>query len=280
MNRILAAARSSTVRSVKSLLDTLGLSVIKSEHYSQLTDASKSEFDVRFIRSFPIERAHQIIDLLPESKAQLRQDLFVLLALNFKSNGYFIEFGATDGITLSNTYLLEKKFGWTGILAEPALVWRKMLCENRQVIISTKCVWSKSGTIVQFCETPWSELSTAFDFLESDRHEGLRKNYKSYAVPTISLEDLIIKHHAPSIIDFLSIDTEGSEFDILNSFPFGEYKFRVIACEHNFTENREKIFDLLSRNGYVRVLTAISDFDDWYVHEDLGVQHIPQQVSQ
>ena len=45
---------------------------------------------------------------------QLRQDLFVINELNFKKKGFFCEFGACDGIELSNSYLLEKKFNWQG----------------------------------------------------------------------------------------------------------------------------------------------------------------------
>ena len=54
------------------------------------------------------------------SPAQLFQDLFALFALNLKKNGVLVEFGATNGVNLSNTVLLERQFGWTGILAEPA----------------------------------------------------------------------------------------------------------------------------------------------------------------
>jgi hypothetical protein len=55
--------------------------------------------------------------LLEKSKAQLRQDLFVLSETHYKRNGYFVEFGAANGIDLSNTYLLETEFSWSGILA-------------------------------------------------------------------------------------------------------------------------------------------------------------------
>src|SRR5262245_11288155 len=52
-----------------------------------------------------------LIELLPKSRAQYWQDLFVLSQLNFKRNGYFVEFGATNGVSLSNSYLLERQYG-------------------------------------------------------------------------------------------------------------------------------------------------------------------------
>lgn len=55
-----------------------------------------------------------------QSRAQLLQDLFVLFCTESKERGYFVGVGATDGISLSNTYLLEREYGWEGILAEPA----------------------------------------------------------------------------------------------------------------------------------------------------------------
>jgi hypothetical protein len=91
----------------------------------------------------------------------------------------------------------------------------------------------------------------------------------SYLVETISLNDLLKEYNAPSIIDFLSIDTEGSEFIILNNFNFDNYRFRVIVSEHNFTSNREKVFELLTAAGYKRIWPEFTQFDDWYISPDL-----------
>ena len=91
-----------------------------------------------------------------------------------------------------------------------------------------------------------------------------RKNGKIYNVKSISLEDLLKKYNAPINIDYLSIDTEGSEYEILKNFDFQKYRFNIITCEHNYGANRKKIFTLLSKNGYERKFKNLSKFDDWY----------------
>lgn len=206
------------------------------------------------------------IDAFDEkSKAQLKQDMFVLAELGFKRDGYFVEFGATNGVDLSNTYMLEKELGWTGILAEPAWVWHEDLIKNRTAKISFDCVWSKSHELLSFNQSSSAELSTIDDFSNSDLHAEARKTGDKYEVYTVSLLDLLKKYKAPKEIDYLSIDTEGSEFEILNAFDFDAYKIKVITCEHNYTPMREEIYKLLTSKGYTRKYTEFSRFDDWYV---------------
>jgi FkbM family methyltransferase len=203
-----------------------------------------------------------------KSKAQLKQDMFVLDELGYKRNGYFVEFGATNGVDFSNTYLLETEMGWRGILAEPAKVWQDALVANRKCCISFDCVWSKSHEELEFNEVGAADLSTIDVFSDGDEHATTRKEGKKYNVYTVSLLDLLNKHKAPKEIDYLSIDTEGSEFEILNAFDFDAYKFKVITCEHNYTPMREKLADLLTSKGYTRKYTEYSRFDDWYVLND------------
>jgi FkbM family methyltransferase len=203
-----------------------------------------------------------------KSKAQLKQDMFVLDELGYKRDGYFVEFGATNGIDFSNTYLLETKFGWTGILAEPAKIWSEDLAKNRTCHIDYDCVWSKSGEVLEFNEVNAAELSTIDTFSSVDEHATTRTSGTKYPVNTISLLDLLKKYDAPRVIDYLSIDTEGSEFEILSAFDFDAYQFRVITCEHNYTPMREKIYDLLMSKGYIRKFPNLSRFDDWYVLEE------------
>jgi hypothetical protein len=205
------------------------------------------------------------IKCLPYFCSQFGQDLFVLNELNFKKNGFFVEFGATNGINGSNTYLLENKFNWRGILAEPAKIFYDELNKNRKCFIETNLVWKNSKSRLLFHEDFAGGLSTIKKFIDHDTQ--IRKRNKEYILETISLNDLLVKYNAPKIIDYLSIDTEGSEFNILNNFDFNKYKFRIITCEHNFTPNKNKIHKLLTKNGYVKKhSTLVSFVDDWYVY--------------
>jgi len=205
-------------------------------------------------------------DLAPDSHSQLLQDLFVISELGeLRNQGTFIEFGATNGVDLSNSWLLEKKLGWRGILAEPARCWHEALEKNRQSKIETQCIWSKTGETLTFNETQQPELSSLDKFADGDMHSHDRTTAKNYSVNTISLNDLFIKHQLPSRIDYLSIDTEGSEYEILEAFDFKKFSFKVITCEHNYSVRRNQIYDLLTKHGYQRKYTELSLFDDWYV---------------
>jgi FkbM family methyltransferase len=207
----------------------------------------------------------EAIEIASNSHSQLGQDVLVLSIVGKERKGYFVEFGATDGISLSNSYLLEKEFGWSGILCEPGKSWHSELKKNRDAVIDTRCVFSSTGKLVEFTETSVGELSTISSFMKSDANRFLRKNRGTYQVETVSLQDLLLTHNAPKYIEFLSIDTEGSEFEILKSFTFDEYKFGLVCVEHNYTSNREKLQDLLTEKGYERIYTSYSAFDDWYL---------------
>ena len=196
------------------------------------------------------------------SHSQIFQDYWVLFELAAKRGGYFVEFGAADGLELSNTLLLERGFGWTGLLAEPNPANVEALRRNRGCAISDGCVWSESGRQLEFVQDGF--LSTIAEFeTEQYRHQQTRR----VLVETISLTDLLVRFEAPRVIDFLSIDTEGSEFEILSHFDFERFHISCIAVEHNYGPRRADIYALLSSKGYQRRFEAISRWDDWYVRD-------------
>lgn len=201
-----------------------------------------------------------------DTVAQNYQDVFALYVTKYKRDGYFVEFGATDGKTISNTFLLEKKYGWTGILAEPNSVWHNDLSKNRTCNISKKCVYSSTGKEIEFIASDAADISGIKEFASKDEHAENRNKGKTITVPTISLVDLLDEYNAPSVIDYLSVDTEGSEYCILEAFfETNKYDVRNITVEHNYIkEDRENIFNLLIRNGYRRRFSMFSRCDDFY----------------
>jgi FkbM family methyltransferase len=203
---------------------------------------------------------------VPTFKSQLGQDKWVLEMTNNKTGGYFVEFGATDGVYLSNTFALEKFYNWSGILAEPAKAYHNSLINNRTCNIDFSCVYSESNAEVNFMETEMDGLSTIASMNPDDWAYYARLNNATYyPVTTISLEDLLVKYDAPRYIDYLSIDTEGSEFEILNSFDFSKYYIKYITVEHNYTNIRKDIEKLLVDKGFVKS-NRDTEYDDWYVN--------------
>lgn len=205
------------------------------------------------------------------SRAQLFQDCYVTWKLGEKKGGFFVEAGATDGVSLSNTWRLETELGWTGILAEPLPAWHAALHANRRARIDHRCLWKRSGETLEFLAVRTiPELAAIKSYAGGDLHAAERlKTSETLSVPTVSLTDLLAEHQAPELIDYLSVDVEGAELDVLESLDFERFKPRIITVEHNFEEEkRDAIAVLLGSQGFVRELEAFSKFDDWYFHPD------------
>lgn len=231
---------------------------------------SVKEIDSSFIVSDEYRFWNECLENIKKTPSQNFQDIWVLHETKFKNNGYFVEFGATDGITGSNTYLLEKVYGWTGILAEPNPDWCEDMYKNRECAISEKCIHTESNKILPFCATDEAQLATLMEYSDKpDLHFARRRKHREILVETITLLDLLEQNSAPKYIDYLSVDTEGSEYDIVNQFfetNNRKYNINCVTIEHNFqVENRNKIHNLMNENGYTRKFTNFSRWDDYYI---------------
>lgn len=204
-----------------------------------------------------------------KSRSENYQDLFVLWQLRQKTDGVFVEFGATDGLWGSNSLLLEQE-GWQGILSEPARCWHERLKANRPSMkLEFRCVWTATGLRLGFTECAAQGLSTITNFVNQDQHAKARAESVTYEVETISLNDLLSENQL-SGIDYLSIDTEGSEFEILQAWNPVDHPISIITVEHNYVEPRRRMLEeLLTSRGYRPRFRKFSLFDDWYVHESL-----------
>lgn len=197
------------------------------------------------------------------SMSQLGQDVWVLEKCGHKRGGFFVEFGATDGVLLSNTWMLEKEFSWKGICAEPNQEFFTQLKMNRACTVSDDYIGGNTGTIVEFILAGAFGGSVEFanDDMHREKRDAYRKNGDTTTFVSISLGDFLKKYNAPKDIDYISIDTEGSEFEILRTFDFDAWNVRLWTIEHNFTERRKDIRKLFESHGYK---CTESQWDDWY----------------
>ena len=182
---------------------------------------------------------------------------------DYKRGGFFVDIGASDDVLLSNNWLLENEFGWQGICAEPNPKFFDQLSKNRRCIVSSRYIGRKTGEQTEFILA--GAFSSSTEFAEIDFHKEKRRAYKNagrfITLTAISLDDFLEQHHAPHDIDYMSIDTEGSEYSILSTFPFEKWNIRLLTVENNYTRQRDLIYELLSRHGYVRIER---EWDDWY----------------
>ena len=157
---------------VKNILKKIDIGVTRYSTLEKLfkdsSELNQRNSEIKLLQRLNNASAQDLLYFFEHSKSQLLQDLFVLARLGFKRNGYFVEFGATNGYDLSNTYLMEKELGWNGILAEPAKVWHKDLKSNRSCNIETDCVWKDSSSRLVFNQVAAATLSTINSYSDID----------------------------------------------------------------------------------------------------------------
>jgi FkbM family methyltransferase len=224
-----------------------------------------------------------------KNHSQANQDLFVLYFTNYLGKkGFFAEIGAGDGVNLSNTYLLEK-IGWTGILVDP-VDYNNENMQLRKCIKDNRCVYSKTGLKIPFGELPFipvmPETPQSKNFsaiIKNASHDDFNQTNNTFRlntgalvplkvrdVETVSLNDLLEQYNAPNKIDYISIDTEGSEFEIISNFDFNKYDVEIFTIEHNFANFREDMLRLLKNKGYFRMPDIRQGgfkpvYDDWFI---------------
>jgi FkbM family methyltransferase len=194
------------------------------------------------------------------------QDKWVIQSLNKKTSGYFVDLAATSGIIENNTYLLEKKFGWSGIAIEPNPGYYAKLVSNRLCDCCNFPVASETqqvefvfnrgigGIISDFTDNNLLKRSALI--------ERLRKRGSVKLLETKPLEDILDFFNAPNEIDYLSLDIEGSEWDVLKNFPFKKYRFNLMTIERPSL----RLCELLFKNDYIFIKNH--KVDTFFAHEN------------
>lgn len=206
--------------------------------------------------------------------SQYGQDRFVIERLRGRRGGVFVEVGAHDGVTFSNTWALEKLFGWTGLVVEPSPAAFARLQRTRGCTAVNGCIAAAPGRArfleIEGCAAMLSGVVDHYDARHLARIDreiaaggGTRREVE---VTCMTLADLAAAHGLPRI-DYLSIDTEGSEAAVLAGIDFTRLDVDLITVENNYGTPRLR--RLLARSGF-RMIAKIA-CDEVYQHE----RHLP-----
>jgi FkbM family methyltransferase len=198
--------------------------------------------------------------------SQCEQDKWAIEEVfNFKRNGYFVDIGAADGVVISNTYVLEKEFQWSGVCIEASPFWFKELVKHRNCVCIQACLDYTNHEVDFRFDNGW--MGGIVDFDTDNKTSHLDKNFGILKLQTQTLEQVLDQCNAPNVIDFLSIDVEGAEHRIFKGFPFNKYTFLAMVIERPNPElNRQ-----LQENGYVFVKNG--PLDSFYVHSSICNLH-------
>ncbi|WP_456380566.1 FkbM family methyltransferase, partial [Hydrogenimonas sp.] len=177
-----------------------------------------------------------------------------------KTEGFFVDVGAFDGVYLSNSYLFEQQ-GWQGICIEPHPRYFPLCRENRPktLCLQNACVEEKERGNVLFTAEKYGLLSSISH--DEKYYETLKEKYETRGISfdevervTVKAEtlDRILETHLPEgvTIDFVSIDVEGFEEGVLKGFDLEKYDPTVLVVEANDTLHEERIVEYLRERNY------------------------------
>ena len=158
--------------------------------------------------------------------------------LNFR-DGFFVELGANDGLSQSNTFYLEKKLGWRGILIEPSIKKLNLAKKFRHRSTLVNC----------FCSNKTTEAITLFDNDLESSVSNKQGNIKISA-PEKKITDILIENKAPKKINFFSLDVEGHEYEVIEGLDLNLFFVEVFLIEIRSKTLLNKISYLLGAKGY------------------------------
>lgn len=188
-------------------------------------------------------------------------------------NGVFMDIGAHDGITINNTLYFETVHGWTGINVEPIKEVFDKLVKNRPNSININCAVDKTNGIAEFIyNRGYSEMISGLRAQFDPRHNTRLNNEleahggssEVIQVKTKTIESICSEHNI-STINYLSIDVEGAEFDVIKSINFETIFIDVIGFENNYDDNSAPIIKYLEENGYI---VLHKNVDIFMIHQD------------
>jgi FkbM family methyltransferase len=203
--------------------------------------------------------------------AQLDQDAWIEEIFPKGYQGYFVDIGAATGVWISNSYHLETNLKWKGICVEPNPTSFAELQKSRKCPVFNLAVDDKNGKAKFTIKGEMSQI--VFDN-DNDNKDifGHGPSTEIVEVETVTPTELLKRAKAPSVIDYLSLDTEGNERAILATFPFHLYKVKALTVEHNAhrqgPDRKNSIKCTLFSHGFKIAREDVEGFEDWYFNPE------------
>jgi FkbM family methyltransferase len=215
-------------------------------------------FGRKILESYGFKRCYKNYFGKVKFQGQFFQDMVAYMMLHKKKNGFFVDVGANDGFLCSNTYFFEK-LGWKGICIEPQPdVFSHYLIKNRKCDCFNVALSSDSYKEIDFLKADAHALSGISDNICEEKRKRAMEYGKTeiIKVKTMTFNDIMEKYPTINHIDFLSIDVEGHELEILKVIDFKKYSFGFLTIEGS---EPDKIIDYLKQNGYKKFMEAGDD---------------------
>jgi FkbM family methyltransferase len=196
-----------------------------------------------------------------EHQTQLNQDVFALIINRFRP-GFFLEIGANDGFTFSNTVYLENEFGWTGILVEANQKYMTSLAHRKNSIIVNKAISSQHGEADFIDAGLFGGLKSCLDYT----HDQHTTDATCIKVECAGMQEILDDAAAPERIDFVSIDVEGGEMPVVEQLVSSNRRFSCGCIEYNGRmDDYLKMTRLLKESGYRVVWKDQTESDLFFV---------------
>jgi FkbM family methyltransferase len=188
----------------------------------------------------------------PGFYSQDGQDQAVVELFGARRGGVFLDIGAHDGVSYSNTFYLEKELGWTGICIEPHPGVFSRLREHRHCTCENVAVASSPRTAKFMCVSGYGEMLSRFSTGPVPNRithaiETTGAELQEIEVPCDTVLDILTRNDLTHV-DYISIDVEGCEFEILQTIDLRSLDVRVLTIENNYPDDRVELY--LRRQGY------------------------------
>lgn len=192
---------------------------------------------------------------------QYEQDKYLNKLFKGKTNGTFVDIGAHDGLTFSNSYFFEKEKNWKGVCVEPIPEVFAKLDSVRNCIKVNGCISNKVGTEtflrVKGAVVDTEMLSGLVEDYDQRHLERIDREIKEYGGSKEEIEvtcydiNQVLKDNGINKVDFFTIDTEGNELKILQTINFNEFDFDIFLVENNYQTDEMNQF--MTSNGFKRI---------------------------